>query len=388
MSGVLLHDGRRSGHHGWCTDAIIHDVADGVFLSPFCTPRISAPRSPSGEEMARLVRGVSGEVIFDVMTHARLLPNTNRVDHYDTWELWGPAGLGLDTPNRSLQHIERVFAHQQALRAPYLAPTVTLEMPQSPISDHAIATAEIARGLQRDCWQSLAGTRSFWRAGPRLDAYVGRLAALRAPGWVITVINEFVADHIPTLDDTAAFAGLCRTIHSLSERSRVIIAHADLAGLISVASGADTIGSGWDRGMRIFDPGTFHVSSDDSPRIPASYVTQGRLLAVLRRDTADAIERWNSDLAMTIRGGPMPPSDQVERVHHLQVIREAVQAINGQGNRRMRIQELHTRYANAGQLFDILIGSLPGVVLRSDKKAWRNNQAAALQAYATSEQLW
>jgi hypothetical protein len=78
-----------------------------------------------------------------------------------------------------------------------------------------------------------------------------RLAALRAPTWVITVVNEFVIDHVPDLSDTAAFAGLCRTIHSLSERSRVILAHADLAGLIGVASGCDTIGSGWDRSMRI-----------------------------------------------------------------------------------------------------------------------------------------
>jgi hypothetical protein len=346
------------------------------------------PRSPSGEEIASSVRAVGGEVIFDAMTHARLLPNTNRVDHYDTWELWGPDGVGLDTPNRSLQHIERIFLQQDALQSPHLAPTMTLEIPQSSLSDDAIAAAEIARGLQRDCWQSLAGTRSFWRAGPRLDAYVGRLAALRAPTWVITVINEFVADHVPALEDTAAFAGLCRTVHSLSERSRVIITHADIAGLIGVASGADTIGSGWDRGMRVFDPGTFHVSSDDSIRIPASYVTQGGLLAVLRRDTADAIERWNPGLAMTIRGGPMPPNDQAERVHHLRILRDEVQAINGQGNRRMRVNELRTRYTSSGQFFDTLIASLPRVVLPADKKVWRNNQATALQAYAAAEQLW
>jgi len=387
MSGVLLHDGRRSGHHGWCTSAIAEGVADGVFLSPFSTPRISVPRSPSGEEVARSVRAAGGEVIFDAMTHARLLPNTNRVDHYDTWELWGPAGLGLETPNQSLQHIERIFAHQHALGAPYLAPTMALEMPQSPTSDNMIAAAEIARGLQGGCWQSLAGTRAFWRAGQRLDAYVGRLAALRAPAWVVTVINEFVADHIPALDDTVAFAGLCRTVHSLSERSRVIVAHADFAGLICVASGADTIGSGWDRGMRVFDPSTFHVSSDDSIRIPASYVTQGGLLAVLRRDTADAIERWNPGLALAIRGGPMPPSDHAERTHHLRVLREVVQAVNVQGDRRMRVHELRTRYADAGQFFDTLIASLPRVVLPSDKKAWRNNQAEALQAYAADEQL-
>lgn len=306
MSGVLLHDGRRTGHQGWCTNAIVESVADGVFISPFSTPRITLPRNPSGASVAQAVRSVAGEVIFDAMTHARLLPSTNKLDFYDTWELWGPDGLGLDTPQRRLQHIERVFARQGDLRAPHLAPTIALEMPQTADAEYAIEAAQTAKGLDRDCWQSLVGTKAFWRSGHGLDAFVGRLASLKSPVWVVTVTNEIVIDAALDVSDTAAFSGLCRTIHSLSERSRVILTHADFAGLIGVAAGADTIGSGWDRGMRIFDPNTFHLASDDSPRIPASTVTQGGLTAVLRRDTADAIERWNSNMAAVIRAGAMP----------------------------------------------------------------------------------
>lgn len=388
MSGVLVHDGRRSGHDGWCTNAIIEGVADGIFISPFCTPRMTLPRSPSGVDLSRAVIGVGGEVVFDAMTHARLLPATNKTNHYDTWELWGTGGPGLDTPQRRLQHIERVFAHQQGLRAPYLAPTMTLEMPQTSDSDDAIATAETARGLQRDCWQSLAARKSFWRAGNRLDAFVGRIAALRAPVWVITVVNDVVIDNTPDISDTAAFAGLCRTIHSLSERSRVILTYSDFSGLLGVAAGADTIGSGWDRGMRTFDPNAFHLASDNSTRIPASYVTQGSLVAVLRRDTADAIERWNSQMALVIRGGPMPPSDQIERIHHLKLLRDVATAIDMQSNRRARIQTLRQQYHTAGQYFDTLIGALPGTVRASDKVAWRDRPLEALRTYASAERLW
>lgn len=388
MSGVLLQDGRRSGHHGWCTNAIVESAADGVFISSFNTPRIALPRSPSGADVAQAVRSVAGEVIFDPMTHARLLPSTNKLDFYDTWELWGPSGVGLDTAQRRLEHIERVFARQDELRAPHLAPTIVLEMSHSADAEQAIEAARTARGVDRSCWQSLVGTRAFWRSGHGLDAFVGQLASLGSPVWVLTVANEVVIDPALDVSDSAAFAGLCRTIHSLSERSRVILTHVDFAGLIGIAAGADTVGSGWDRGMRVFDPITFHLASDDSIRIPASYVTQGGLTAVLRRDTADVIERWNSSMAAVIRGGPMPQSGQIERIHHLRVLRDLVTAINMQNDRRSRVGRLRQQYDSAGQYFDTLINALPATVSPSDKRVWRDNPLEALRSYAVDERLW
>src|SRR5690606_5279055 len=140
----------------------------------------------------------------------------------------------------------------------------------------------------------LVGTRRFWASGADLDAYVGQLAALSAPTWVVTVANEVVLDHVPSMADIEAFSGLCRTIHSLSLRSRVIIAHADFAGLVAVASGADTVGTRWDRLQKTFDPNSFKLNSDPGIRIPASYVPRGQLMSILRRDPADAIVRWNA----------------------------------------------------------------------------------------------
>ena len=388
MSGVFIHDGRRIGHRKWSVEAISSGFADGVVLNPFATPRVAEPRHPSAADLAEAVRGTNGEVVLDPMTHAFFLPETNRCDFYDAWELWGPSGPSLAGPAEQLAHVERVFDRQSGIHAPHLAPTLQLHSPHAPDAHVARSMARIARGIDANSWQSLVGTRSFWASGADLDAYVGSLAALRAPVWMVTMANELVTDQVPNLENTEAYAGLCRTVHSLSMRSRVIVEYGDFAALPAVAAGADTVGSGWDRGQRTYDPMAFQVDSDPGIRIPASYVTQGGLNSVLRRDTAEAIERWDSSHARRIRGGPMPPSDQVQRMHHLAQLRGAVRQINGAGpDKASRVAQLRYRYSTAAADYDTLIARLPRIVRDADKSAWTTNPSKVLEAYASSEGL-
>ena len=227
-----------------------------------------------------------------------------------------------------------------------------------------------------------AAHRSRRRVGG-LEAY-GHDAGTRAPD---PPGSQLVVDHVPDLTDTDAFAGLCRTVHSLSLRSRVIVAYADFAGLPAVAAGADTVGSGWDRAQRTFDPLAFREDSDPGIRIPASYVTQGGLHSVLRRDTAEAIDRWDPTRARAIRGGAMPPSDQAQRMHHLSQLRSTVLQIDAAGSRQDRVNELRDRYKVAAADYDSLIADLRPVVRESDKTAWTENPASALEGYAASEGL-
>lgn len=387
MTGVLIHDGRRIGHRSWTTSAIDDGFASGAVLSPFSTPRISKPRHPNARELADDVRTVGGEVVFDVMTHARQLPTTNKTDFYDEWELWGSSGRGLATPAMRLEHVERVFAYQASLGVPRLTPTLSLGSPTSPEANHVLETASLARGLDPTAWQSLAGTHSFWAAGPELDAFVGTLAGLRAPTWMLTLANVIIADGTPDFSNTEAHLGFVRTVHSLSLRSRVIIAHSDYMGLPSVAAGADTVGSGWDRGQRFFDPVNFRLDSNPGPRIPASYVTQGGLHAVLRRDAAEAIERWNPGRALAIRGGAMPASDNVERMHHLAQLNSVVRSIAAISNRPSRVAAMRQRYDIAANDFDDILLNVPGVVRQSDKRAWCEDPDALVAAYAAAERL-
>lgn len=385
MSGVLIHDGRRGGHRKWSSEAVKHGAADGVILTPFSSPRVSKPRHPSAGAISSDILGLGGEVIFDPMTHARLLSTTNKVDFYDEWELWGPAGVDLSTDANRIAHVERVFDRQDQVGSPRVAPTLTLTSPQSPTAYAARDTARVARAIDLGAWQAIAGTRAFWASEEHLDAFVGSLVALKAPAWILTVVNEVVLDQTPDLSNTKAFTGLCRTVHSLALRSRVIIAHADFSGLPAVAAGADTIGSGWDRAQRTFDPISFRVDSDPGIRIPASYVTQGRLHAVLRRDTADAIERWDTTAAAAIRGGAMPVSDNVERMHHLAQLRAAVSQVASISDRSSRVQALRGRYEQAKADFVILQDRLKRIVSPRDDAAWRANPQAVLDAYATAE---
>jgi len=387
MSGVFVHDGRRSGHHSWATAAIAAGAAQGVFINPFASPRFSIPRYSRAADFAALATSAGGEVVFDAMTHARLLPGSNRTDLYDSWELWpGPEG-DLSTPLRQQQHIERVFERQIELGTKKLTPTVNVTVPSAPDAFLAIELAELGKAIDPQAWQSIAGARTFWGSGSALDDHIGKLVALRSPTWIVTLTNEMVFENVPDISDHDAFEGLLRSVHSLSKRARVIVAFADYAGLLPVAAGADTVGAGWDRGMRFFDPSSFHVDSSPGIRIPASYVTQKSLSAVLRRDAAVAIETWNSTEALRLRGGTMPGSDQAERVHHLRTLSELVVSFSSIGDRSLRASAVSTHFENASRDFDRLILALRPIVREGDKSAWIAHHKKVLEKYIAAEGL-
>lgn len=154
MSG-LIQDGRRGGHLGWACQAMTAGIAGGVIISPFHTPRVTIPRHQSGAEVAAAVADVGGEAVFDATTHARLLPGTDDLAHYDTWQLWGPSGVGLDTDNRRLEHVERVFERQDELSVPALTPTLTLDSPIGLAAGHGFRTAQLGKGLEPSAGRAL-----------------------------------------------------------------------------------------------------------------------------------------------------------------------------------------------------------------------------------------
>ena len=386
---IFLQDGRRGGHLRWAIEAIDLNLAEGVVINPFHTPRVAAPYHRSAAEVADGVATAGAQALFDPSTHAAILPGSNDRVHYDTWQLWSSPGIGLGTDPQRLEHLERVFARQGELDVPHFAPTLPLDNPTGADAVSALRTAQLARSFDPNTWQPLAGRRSFWRSGSDLDAYVGQLAALRAPTWVLTVVNDIVPDNAPDMDDVDAFAGLCRTVHSLSERSRVIVSYADYGGLPAVAAGASAVGTGWDRGMRFLDPLSFQLTSDGI-RIPASYVTQGGLLAVLRRDVADAIERLDTPLAARLRGGRMPQNDAEERIHHLAQLGSVVSQIDGHGaDRQNRVATLRSMYESALDDFNDLLHRLPrGFVNEGLRARWLESPFEALRRYAEAEGLW
>lgn len=383
---VLIQDGRRSGHLKWTREAIQRRCADGAVISTFCTPRVPRPRQ---RDAAAVVEALgNAEVLLDPMTHARLMSGTNKLEDYDTWSLWGNSGVGLDTTARRLEHVERVFSRQSELGVPALAPTLALTSGRSTEADHAVDTARVARGLDRECYQSLVGNVDFFASGTDLDAHVGRLAGLRARTWVLTLVPASSPNLVADLAaSTAALAGWLRTIHSLSVRSRVIVQNADFLGLLAAAAGADTVGSGWDRSMKVFDTSSYQVASP-APRRPASYVTQRGLIAVLRRTIADDIQRLDSSRAQELRGGPMPSDDAHQRVHHLRVIRELVSEVYQMHGHEEAVSILRTIYEDALENYSWVDAQVPGLIPASERDAWVNSPLAALEEYAKAEGIW
>ncbi len=384
---VLIQDGRRGGHVGWATASLGTRSSSGVVISPFHTPRLARPRHRAASDVAQEVLKAGGEAIFDATTHARLHLGTNDLMHYNTWQLWGPAGVGLDTDDRRLQHVEQVFQNQTALRTPILAPTLSLESATGDPATAALETARAAAALNSKAWQSLAGTRSFFRDGVDLDTHVGQLASLRSSTWAVTLVNGVIVDNAPDYEDSDALVGLLRTVHSLSLRSRVILLHADLGGLAAVAAGANTLGGGWDRGMRYFDPESFRVSSG-SPRIAASYVTQGGLVSVLKRTVADALVRIPS--ADLMRGGRLPADDAAEREHHLTQLTRLTDRVAAHGiNRRARVAEARAIFEQAMAWWDAANSALPRSTMPPAMRTrWLQQPYNALKLYAEAESLW
>ncbi|MGW1708257.1 hypothetical protein ACWCP8_22725 [Streptomyces sp. NPDC002206] len=330
----------------------------------------------------------SAEVILDPMTHARLLAGTNKLEDYETWGLWGSSGIGLNTTTRRIEHVERVFGRQSELGLPRLSPTLAVGAANSAEADQAVETARVARGIDRDCYQSFVGTLDLFASGAALDAYVGRLAGLRASTWVVTLIPTASTNLVGDLAaSTAALAGWLRTIHSLSARSRVIVQNCDFIGLLAAAAGADTVGSGWDRSMKVFDSGSYQLSSG-SPRIPASYVTQKMLLAVLRRSLADDIQRLDPQRAEVLRGGRMPLNEAHQRVHHLRAIRDLVSDIYQFRNRADSVAILRNLYEDALREYSWLDSQIPGLITSADKETWVNAPLRALSEYSKAEGIW
>ncbi len=298
---IYLHDGGSTGHATWCEQALTSGAADGVFISPFFTPAIRRSGQPSGADLADRTRNVGGQVVLDATTHAVSLPGVDKWTAYDTWSLWdGPRG-DLSTAALQRGHLARVSAVQDLVGSVHFAPTLALDSPVGGDADTALELATEATSLDSASWQSLAGRRGFWLS-PDLDNYVGSLAALRAPVWVVTVVRER-GDYPPDMSEIAQTAAICRTVHSLSKRSRVIVAQSDLYGLPAIAAGADSIGSGWYTKQRVCAPSTYQ-RNDDQIRRAALWMTYQGLLGRLHQTDSETLVRLDRP------GGHGPVSGQ------------------------------------------------------------------------------
>jgi hypothetical protein len=384
---LYLQDGAVSGHAGWCEQALRAGCADGVVISPFFTPTV--PRryhTVSGVDFADRVRRAGGEVIFDATTHALGLPGVDNWTSYNTWSLWEGARGDLTTDDLRLGHIDRVFAHQDALGTRRLIPSVSLDSPNGADAETALALAEAGRASDPAAWQTLAGRRGLWLSAD-LDALLGVLVQLRAPVWMLTVVRER-PEYPPDMTEVALMEAVCRTVHSLAVRSRVIVCHADLFGLPMIAAGGDSIGTGWHGKQRVCAPATFQRNDPENIRRQAVWHTFEALYSRLHTNESTALFRADAALGGRLHAGPLDAGSQARREHHLAVVRRFVERVNVAGSDPSnRVAALRAGYESAIEEFEALrtrFGRPFGV----PRAQHLDGCYEALRAYAEAESIW
>jgi hypothetical protein len=352
VSQLLLQDAGDGGKLKWATASITAGLAGGMILSPFDTPAENLPRRPSAATMASALKGVNGSVYFDAATYGAELPSADKFSYYDTWQLWPGARADLSTPTRRDRHVAQVMQIASDIGATPISPTFALTSPIDTRADHALEMMASARRASDAVVLSIVGTEEFWRSGPALDAFVGRVAALRPAAFSVAIMRQTL--HYPYLErHPDEVFGICRAVHALSLRGALGLAqYGDLAALPSLAAGASLIGTGWNIGQRQLSHALFRTSGGGT----ASYrPTYEGLMAAFKAVEAQRFESGSAAASHLHYPGPLPPARDKNSHwrHHLEVLNRLVdETSRGRILRRdLRSRRLRTLYGRASVAF-------------------------------------
>jgi hypothetical protein len=319
---LLIEDTARNNLPAWTQPLVGRGLVAGAVLSPFLTPRVGNNYKRSARETVQRLRDGNAEVWFDPETHALQMPAVGDFRYYDGWPFWGGQRGALGSAAQMRDHVERVFAEQDLLGVPHLAPTILLHAPQSPESERALELARIAIDLDPEARLAVAGDSAFWASGANLDAHVGGLAQLETEGWWLTVARPLGVLPVGPLAEEVH--GLCRTARALSEEATVHISHGDLAGLPAVAAGATSLGTGWDPRQRVMAYSSYEArdTGGDGGQWFQQVTLEG-LLSLLPRAEATVLYAQDRALAARLLPGTLPPGAGEAFTHHAEVLSES-----------------------------------------------------------------
>lgn len=382
---VHIQDGAVTGHALWSEQAVAEKLVDGVIISPFFTPLSPRRGQATAEAFSQRVRDQGGSVIVDATTHGVSLPGTNNWTNYNTWDLWhGPRG-DLATAEHRKAHVEATFDRQNQLGVQRLTPTVALDNPVGADADIALGLAEEGKAADAVAWQSLAGRRGFWLSAD-LDNYIGAIQQLRSPVWLLTLIKDN-NDYPPDMTEALQTAAFCRTVDSLSRRSKVIVCHADLFGLPAVAAGASSIGTGWHTKQRLCSPATFQTNDPEQVRRQAKWFTYLGLVARLHNNESQTLVAQDAARAASLYSGRVTDVGKDMRLHHLSVVQSLVSTVSGWQTKREKVAALRSIYEDAALELDDLAKKYSRA-FTSQRLAHIDGCLEGLQAYAIAEGIW
>jgi hypothetical protein len=317
---LLIEDSARNTLAGWTEAAVKAGAAQGVVLSPFSSPRykMATGYKPATRETVTRLQKAGAEVWFSPETHALQMPSVGDFRFYDDWPLWSGTRGQLQTESDMRGHVRDVFALQDALGVPHLAPTLLLHSPQSTTSKLALQLAEVAVAEDPACHLTIAGDAAFWAGGTALDAHIGGLSQLEPAGWWLTVVRNLAVLPVQAIPEEVH--GVCRTARALSEDGPVHISHGDLAGLPAVAAGATSLGVGWDVRQRVCAYASYEVRGQSDGGQWFQQRTFKGLLSLLSKADAEVLATRDATMTSRLLPGSLPPNATEGFRHHAAVM--------------------------------------------------------------------
>lgn len=343
--GLFLGDTARNTLIKWTTSAVSGGYATGAYLSPFASPRLANGYKRSAQDTSDQIRAAGGEFWFDPMSYALNMPRAGDFRHYDTWGLWGGARGDLSSRSAKRDHVDRVYAIQEELSSPLLAPSLLVSYPDTPISQNALELSQEAVAAAPSAWLTVAGDHQFWSAGAELDAHIGALDQLEPAGWLLVVTRS--DNSMPPGATAEEVYGLMRTTFALSQDKPVRVAFGDLAALPAVAAGAEAIGTGWDLRQRICAYQDFEER--DADQNGGGWYQRPTLLGLmggLSNNEYTVLSSESPALASRLSPGVIGPKAEQAFRHHSMLLTGIVNELSVLTGRD-RVVALRQRYATA-----------------------------------------
>lgn len=377
---LLIEDTARNNLASWTTEAVSASVAHGAVLSPFSSPRYGTNYKQSARITVERLQDAGAEVWLDPETHALQMPAVGDYRYYDDWPLWAGTKGQLTNVAEMRSHVERVFAEQDDLGVPHLAPTLLLHSSQSATSQLALQLAQVAAETDPACRLAVAGDPAFWAGGSMLDAHIAALAQLQPAGWWLTTVRNLPV--LPVAAIPEEVHGLCRSVRALSDLGPVHISHGDLAGLPAVASGASSLGTGWDPRQRVSAYGSYEERSPGGDGGQwFKQVTFEVLLSLLTGADAQVLATQDAALASRLLPGVVPPGAKEAFIHHATVLARITESLMGKQH-DAAFAEMRDRYVAARREWPA-VAAATGRASRVD--AWVTPVEDGLLLYGATE---
>lgn len=379
---VRIQDTARNTLPGWTVNAIRGGYARGAVISPFASPVRANGYKQSVRQVIQRISDAKGSVWVDPSTHVLQGPGVGDFRYYREWDFWAGAPGVLTTADDMRDHVRRVYAVQEALEVPLVAPTILLNSPQSAAAQGAAALAMIAREEAggRHVLLPIVGDTHFWGAGSELDAYVGLLDQLEPSAWLLTVART--ESTLPAAVQAAEIFGLMRTSAALSQDRVVLVGHGDFAGLPAIAAGASGVGTGWDTRQRVLAYSDHAARAAGGPG--GAWYKRPTLEGLLGNLLPNELQILsNQDVALATRLVPGAVLDLAEPAfrHHATVLTRVVDELKALTGRD-RVLRLRERYL-AARLDWPRVQAITGCASAADR--WVEPLFAGLEQFMAAE---